>query len=270
MKDLLLSAISDESDPLRRRNKAREYLQARILLSLQDHGAFSSWAFLGGTSLRFLFDLPRYSEDLDFSVSKPGADARFVYMMKAVKDDFSIEAYDVDVRVREQKTLAAALVKFRGILYEIGASPLRDEVLSVKVEIDTNPPAGAALASKVIRKHVLLNLQHYDKGSLFSGKLHALLARKYIKGRDVYDLLWYLSDPSWPAPNLELLNNALRQTDWQGEDLSAETWRQFLAKRLSNADWKQVRADVSPFLERKQEEAMLTPDTFSQLLGCRV
>ena len=72
MKPLLLETLRDESDEFRRRSRAREYLQARTLLALQDNGAFSHWAFVGGTALRFLFQLPRYSEDLDFSFTSPG------------------------------------------------------------------------------------------------------------------------------------------------------------------------------------------------------
>jgi predicted nucleotidyltransferase component of viral defense system len=266
MNALLLGAIGKEADPMRRRNLAREYLQARILLALQDHGAFASWAFVGGTSLRFLFQLPRYSEDLDFSLIRPGEDARFGSLMASVKSDLVAEAYDVDVHVREHRTVAGAMVKFRGLLQEIGASPHRDEVLAVKLEIDTHPPAGAAFSTRVIRRHFLLNLHHYDRGSLLAGKVHAVLARKYTKGRDVYDLLWYLSDASWPPPNLVLLNNALRQTEWRGEPLALDTWKTAVARRLMEADWGRVRADVAPFLERKQEEALLTPETFQSLL----
>jgi len=75
--------------------------------------------------------------------------------------------------------------------------------------------ANAVLATTVIRRHVVLQLQHHDRASLLAGKLHAILQRPYLKGRDLYDLAWYLSDREWPAPNLEYLNNALLQTGWQ-------------------------------------------------------
>ena len=79
-----------------------------------------------------------------------------------------------------------------------GMCSVNSEVISIKVEIDSNPPTGAKLETSIIRKHCLLNLQHYDKSSLLAGKLHALSTRKYTKGRDVYDLMWYLSDRTWP------------------------------------------------------------------------
>jgi LuxR family maltose regulon positive regulatory protein len=88
--------------------------------------------------------------------------------------------------------------------------------------VATNPPAGAGLATTVVRRFVVLQLQHHDKASLLAGKLHAILQRSYTKGRDIYDLLWYLSDPTWPPPNLVLLNNALAQAHIAGYRLYGE------------------------------------------------
>ncbi len=264
MKDILARIIGETAGDFKKRSVAREYLQARILLALQDHGAFADWAFVGGTALRFLFQLPRYSEDLDFSLAKPGGDAQFIKRMRGVKSALEAEGYGVDVRVREHRNVAGAFVKFQGLLHEIGISPHADEVLNVKVEIDTNPPSGAELETSVIRRFAMLNLLHYDKASLLGGKLHAILTRKYTKGRDLYDLAWYLADPSWPEPNLILLNNALRQTGWEAEALLPDTWRNAVASRLEAVNWKQAATDVSPFLERPGDTALVSADT---LLG---
>lgn len=192
MKPLLIEHLRELPDAFRRRSVTREFLQARILLSLQDHGAFSNWAFVGGTALRFLFNLPRYSEDLDFSLVSAGTDVRFEKLMRAVRGDLHAEAYTVEIKVRADKTVASAMIKFRGLLHELGISPLQDETIAVKVEIDTNPPQGAGTDIKAVRRHFMLNLQHYDAASLLAGKLHAVLSRKYTKGRDLYDLAWYL------------------------------------------------------------------------------
>ena len=77
---------------------------------------------------------------------------------------------------------------------------------------------GPPLDTTLVRRHVLLNLHHHDRASLLAGKLHAVLQRPFLKGRDLYDLIWYLSDKDWPDPNLVLLNNALNQTGWTGSD----------------------------------------------------
>lgn len=269
MKQLLVNILQDESDDLRRRSTTREYLQARVLLALQDHGAFTNWAFVGGTALRFLFGLPRYSEDLDFSLANPNTDARFERLMRAVRSDLTAEAYDVTMRIRTDSPVASAFIKFRGLLHELGLSPHADEVFTVKVEIDTNPPAGAGVETRIIRRFAMLNLLHHDRASLIAGKLHAVLTRKYTKGRDLYDLVWYLSDRSWPAPNLVLLNNALRQTGWQEQDITSENWRQFIADGLARVDWNQALRDVSPFLERKQDAALVSSEILISLLQDR-
>ena len=244
----------------------REFLQARILLSLQDHGAFTNWAFCGGPALRFLYDLPRYSEDLDFSITPPGGDARFSTQIADVVTDLRRETYEVQAKIREGKAVASAFVSFPGLLHEFGLSPHRHESLSVKIEIDMRPPDGAQTATRLIRRFVILNLLHHDKASLLAGKIHAILTRRYTKGRDLYDLAWYLSDPHWPAPNLEFLGNALRQTGGAGAWSDRADWRALLSQKLQTADWNKARADVSPFLERAADVQLVSPDVILHLL----
>jgi len=266
VKPLLIEHLRELPDAFRRRSVTREFLQARILLSLQDHGAFSNWAFVGGTALRFLFNLPRYSEDLDFSLVSAGTDVRFEKLMRAVRGDLHAEAYTVEIKVRADKTVASAMIKFRGLLHELGISPLQDETIAVKVEIDTNPPQGAGTDIKAVRRYFMLNLQHYDAASLLAGKLHAVLSRKYTKGRDLYDLAWYLAAPAWPEPNIWLLDNALRQTSWQGDEVTLSNWRQIVAGKLDTLDWRAALNDVSPFLERPEDAAWVTPERLHRLL----
>ena len=269
VKALLIDLLADQPDGFQARSTAREYLQARILLALQDHGAFTDWAFLGGTALRFLYRLPRYSEDLDFSLATPGADARFERLMRAVCSNLAAEAYAVEVTVRTRQAVAIGMLRFRGLLHEAGLSPHAAEVLRIRVDIDTNPPAGATVQTRLTRRFGMLNLLHYDRASLFAGKLHAVLARGYTKGRDLYDLAWYLSDPEWPAPNLTLLNNALRQTGWAGPAATPDTWRELIADRLSSVDWQAARQDVSPFLEREEEVRLVSSEVLLPLLRPR-
>ena len=112
----------------------------------------------------------------------------------------------------------------------------------------------------------MLNLLHHDRSSLLAGKLHAVLARPYTKGRDLYDLAWYLSDPTWPEPNILLLANALDQTGWSGPPVTGQSWRKQVAARLQAADWKLARDDVSPFLERKQDVDLVSEEVLLSLL----
>jgi hypothetical protein len=261
----LLSGIAD---PINGRNLVREYLQARILESLQRAGAMVPLAFHGGTALRFLYAIPRYSEDLDFALERSQSSYDFRVYLRAIQAEFEKEGYQVGIKLNDRKTVNSAFVRFNNLLYEFGLSPQRDVVLAVKIEVDTHPPAGAGLETTLIRRHVTLRLQHHDRSSLLAGKLHALFQRRYVKGRDLYDLMWYLSDPDWPAPNLILLRNALNQTGWERPAPDEQNWRDILCQRLGDIDWKRSVADVKPFLERSSEIALLTAENFEKLLGC--
>ncbi len=274
MKDYLRDLVAISTTTSGAALLVREYLQARVLEAIQRAGAFEHWAFLGGTALRFLHRLPRFSEDLDFSRttierSHDALRAEFGRVVGTVRKVFAAEAYEVDVRDRPDAMVQSAFVGFAGLLYELGISPHRGQKISVKIEVDTNPPAHAVTETSVVRRHVLLNLLHYDRASLLAGKLHALIQRPYVKGRDVYDLLWYLSDPSWPEPNLALLEASLAQTGMELHAGRLSDWRTLVAERVSAMDWDRVVADVSPFLERSEDIAMLTRATVLDLLKAR-
>ncbi len=266
MKDFLRDLIRTHSNPLEKRNLVREYLQARILESLQRAGAMIPLAFQGGTALRFLYGIARFSEDLDFSLARPAENYSFRSYLKEIQSGFKAEGYAIQIKVNDQKTVHSAFIRFSGLLYEFDLSPQPNETLSIKIEVDTLPPQGAGLETSIIRRFIPLNLQHHDRASLLAGKLHAILQRNYTKGRDLYDLMWYLSDPTWPEPNLVYLQNALIQTHWAGPRLEPENWRAIIFTRLKGLDWKAALADVSPFLERPNEIDFLTIETFKHLL----
>lgn len=267
MKEYLRQLAAQAPNDLARGCLAREYLQARVLESLQDAGAFMRWAFVGGTALRFLYSIPRFSEDLDFSLIKVGKDAGFRAALTEVKRSLNLEDYRVEVNVKDEKTVSSAWLKFPGLPHEIGMSPHASQVLSIKVEVDTRPPPGAVIATSIVRRHVALNLCHYDRASLLAGKLHAVLSRKWTKGRDIYDLVWYLSDRTWPAPNLALLNAALAQTGWKGPVMTPDNWRDQIRQRMEALHWEQVSADVRPFLERERDAALVSREALGILLG---
>jgi hypothetical protein len=77
--------------------------------------------------------------------------------------------------------------------------------------------------------------------------------------------MWYLSDRTWPEPNILLLNNALLQTAWSGTKLTEENWRQHNTARVSTLDWNKVLADVKPFIEKQSDLQMLTKENLIKL-----
>ena len=266
MKDHLQRLVR-EADPLHGRNVLREYLQARVLEGLQRAGAFTSLAFQGGTALRFLYGLPRYSEDLDFSLEGDRERYDLRSWLVSIGRQLGREGYTIRSTLRARTAVHAAWLRFPGILYENGLSAHREEALAIKIDVDSNPPDGAGTVTRLVRRHVTLRLWHHDRASLLAGKLHAVLRRPFAKGRDVYDLGWYLSDPQWPAPNLELLNHALRQSDEEAVPMTADTWRTSVAQRLEKLAWGRLTADVTPFLEGS--EAMPRRDDLLALLDDR-
>jgi predicted nucleotidyltransferase component of viral defense system len=266
MNEYVQSLIADAPNNNYARNLVREYLQSRILEALQQQGAFSSWAFLGGTALRFLYSMPRFSEDLDFSLKQPGMQSAFGRIIQGIIAMFSAEGYTVMAKSKDHRIVQSAFIVFTGLLNNLGLSPHSDETVAIKVEVDTQPPQGAEFGTTILRKHVLLNLLHYDKASLLAGKLHALLSRPYVKGRDVYDLIWYLADPSWPEPNIIFLQHALQQTDWKGPEMDSENWRKILTEHIAGFDFKKIRRDVEPFIERVQDLDLLNLAVLKSLL----
>ncbi len=269
MKDYLSELVRQTSDALRARNSVREYLQARILAALQSRGAMIPLAFHGGTALRFVYGSRRFSEDLDFALERAHDQYDFRGYLGVARAALEAEDYGVEVKFSDRRPVHAARLRFPGLLFELGLSPRREEVFTVKIEVDTKPPEGAVLETSVVRRHLTLQIQHHDRASLLAGKLHAILHRPYLKGRDVYDLLWYLADRDWPEPNLVMLNNALHQTGWTGGRLTSRTWPRAVEAKVAQSSWERARKDVRPFLETTSEVALLSRENLLQVVRSR-
>lgn len=264
MREQALAIAKEASDSGTALNLLREYLQAFVLRSLHDCEAFRSLAFVGGTALRFLHGLPRFSEDLDFSLDQ-SAHYDGKAWMASVKRELTLAGFEAEVTWNDRKTVHTAWIRLAGLLRDAGLSALPEQKLSIKLEIDTHPPAGARSERRVVTRHLSFFLRHYDLPSLLAGKLHALTTRKYVKGRDWYDLLWYLSQRPAPIPNLSFLQNALDQTQGAGK-FDAHQWRELVRERLQRLDMSRVHKDVLPFLERTAEADLLNFENLDSLL----
>lgn len=261
-----LEQLVETVEPPWQKHLAREYLQARILSGLQAAGAMSSIAFHGGTAQRFLFDLDRFSEDLDFALAFPER-YDLTLWLRETKRRLTREGFDPEIRIKDDRVVQVAWFRFSGLPFRLGFSQQESETLRIKLEVDTNPPAGAAYEVTPVRRHAPLRLFHHDRPTLLAGKLHAVLQRSYAKGRDFYDLAWYLGDRRWPEPNLAMLRSALRQTGWQGDEPTESNWRHLVLARLDKLEWDRVRADVEPFLETPESLEWVEPETLKKLLA---
>jgi len=262
MKQELLEQAQRVADITDRTNLARQYVQREILASLAGSLAFRSLAFVGGTCLRFIRNLRRYSEDLDFTLDAPE-----MYRPQRWMEDIRLalihRGFTVEVSWRDRRAVDFGWVKVSEVLHELGVAATQAQRLSIKIEVDRNPPAGARCETTAITVPRLIAVRHHDLPSLMAGKLNAVLSRPYAKGRDWYDLLWYLA--GGVAPNLVLLANGLAQTP-SAHCREAAQWRQGVSQRMASLDWDAVVRDVRPFLEDPSDLAAFTPETIRAML----
>jgi hypothetical protein len=264
MKDAALDLVRVISDPSAKLNLLREYVQAMVLRSLHESEAFVNLAFVGGTALRFVHRLPRFSEDLDFSLERRDGYTPEKWMKK-VKKDLSLAGFDANVSWNDKATVHKSWIKVAGLLKDAGLAAMPGQNLSIKVEIDSAPPAGAVSETGIVNKHALLSLRYYDLPSLMAGKVHALITRKYPKGRDWYDLVWYRALRPPIEPNMRQLQNALDQT--QGKGLfNAANWKSELRNKVRSLDCNALAEDVRSFLENPRESSLLKEDSICSVL----
>lgn len=254
MIDVLKQQFRPSMDVGDKINRVREFLQILGLKIIHDKGYFEDMAFVGGTALRILYDLRRFSEDLDFSViRKEGYD--FLKVIDALVSELKLYGFDVESKNSVDKTVQSSFLKFNNLLNELGLSQMKEQKLSIKVEVDSNPPKGWNMQTTLINKTYIFNISHFDLSSLYATKLHACFFRKFLKGRDFYDLLWYLGRKT--KPNFILLNNAIEQTEDKNLMLGEENFKSFLLDKLEKIDFALIRKDVGRFLEDKKELELL-------------
>ncbi|MGZ3789870.1 MAG: nucleotidyl transferase AbiEii/AbiGii toxin family protein [Bacteriovorax sp.] len=241
-------------------NAIKEITQEIILYALSKTSFFDHAYFCGGTALRIVHGLNRFSEDLDFSTAKIDKNFQFDdYMDEVLK---TLKQYGLEMKVKKAKD--DSFVKARELKEDSDkwtlSFPSNKQLKKViiKLEIDTNPPAGAVVTNANLDFPILHQVKVGTLETLFAGKIHALLCRSYMKGRDWYDFLWYAREKT--NINYDLLKNALFQMGpYQGKSLKVVD-RDFviteLSKKIKSLDWKEVRKDVERFLKPDEQESL--------------
>ncbi len=245
-------------------NRIREVLQLMALKIIYDKNLFENLAFGGGSALRIIFNSKRFSEDLDFSlVNKKGY--TFLKLTKELVRGFALYGLQAESHPDRKKTVNASMFKFSGLLKDLGLSALPGQKISIKLEVDTNPPGGWVIENTAVNKLYLLNIPHFDLPSMFATKLHACFFRKFTKGRDLYDFIWYLS--KGVKPNYVLLNNAIEQTEHYKPKLDETNIRDFLLKNLTKLDFSAAKKDAERFLEDKSELRIFALSIFKDTIN---
>lgn len=264
MKDLLRQKLAVFGSRENKLNFAREFLQELILQIIDRKGYFKNLAFVGGTALRTIYDLPRFSEDLDFSlVNAEGF--TFKRMLVELRKELELSGFAVEEALGKEKTLQSDFIKFKGLPYDLGLSEHKNEKIFIKLEIDVLPPPGFVSEIIMINKNFLFKVRCYELPSLFAGKLHAVLFRKYTKGRDYYDLLWFMTRKT--PVNYELLTNAAAQTEKEALTMNREELKRLIAAKIDHADFSHIRSDVRSFLAKKEEIEYFRREYFLAALG---
>ncbi|MBN1577436.1 MAG: nucleotidyl transferase AbiEii/AbiGii toxin family protein [Chitinispirillaceae bacterium] len=250
--------------PGQRANRLREYLQWLVLRSVDLRDFRKHLAFVGGTALRIVYGINRFSEDLDYSLI-PGHTLSFRELTEKIQEDLvRLGLACSHAHVRDEKAVWSCFFRFSDLLYPLGLSANPAQKLSVKVEIDANPPEGGQVAEHFHNGPIMFSVNHHDLPSLFAGKLHALFFRPYVKGRDYYDLMFFLTRKV--GFNLELLHNAARQTNPGANIDSVEKVMALLKNRIEKADAALTSDDLVPFLLQPEEIRYLTAPNFKSAL----
>ncbi|MFA7062468.1 MAG: nucleotidyl transferase AbiEii/AbiGii toxin family protein [Pedobacter sp.] len=257
----------------------REIIQEVALLGLWRAKFFEHAAFYGGTALRILYGLDRFSEDLDFSLLAPSPDFNLARYTASLEEELLAFGFNVRVEMVDKAVESAAQSAFlkantRNELLVIEAGEeltgqvAAGQVLKVKIEVDTDPPPGFSTSTRYLLQPIPFAVRSYSLPNLFAGKMHAILFRKWknrVKGRDWYDLVWYAANH--PQLNLGHLEQRMRQTGhWSGElSLSPVAFSDLLFEAIDRLDVNQARKDVAPFVKDQQMLALWSHDFFSDV-----
>jgi len=245
-------------------NFLREYLQELILKIIDRKGYFNSIAFVGGTALRILENIERFSEDLDFSMYSKD-NFHFSDLVETIVNELQSQNLKISTSIKNEGNVKNCFIKFQGLLYELNLSNQKNQNLSVKLEVDTNPPKGYKLKTTYVTRKFGIEITHFDLPSLFAGKCHAILFRGFTKGRDYFDLRWFISRTIFP--NLVLFNNAVKQTENSSQEHDIEVLKEKLIKKINETNFDHVQKDIQPLIQEHDDVKSFTKETFLAIVN---
>lgn len=262
-----------------KKNAIKEIVQEVVLCGLSRGGFFKDAAFYGGTALRIFYGLDRFSEDLDFSLvsQNPEFDLTkyFSYIENETKSlglNFSVSEKEKSIDSNVKSAFLKGNTKEHILTFYEESNDTniinKDELISIKFEVDINPPMGATFETKFSLLPSPYQVRLYDMPSLFAGKIHACLCRNWksrVKGRDFYDYVFFLAMGA--KVNLVNLKAKLVQSKFIAEDydLTIENLKTLLNERFSNMDFAQAKEDVLPFVKDKSKLDLWSKEFFIEI-----
>lgn len=245
-----------------KRNVIKEVMQEIVLCGLSKAGFFNVAAFYGGTALRIFYGLDRFSEDLDFSLLVKDKEFDLSKFFPVLNEVVSSYGLDVDIELKNKTKdsyVQSAFLKGDTIEHFLLFYPNdlvegvnKNEKVKIKFEIDTMPPGLATYETKYRLLPTPYGVKLYDESSLFSGKIHAVICRSWksrVKGRDLYDYIFYLSRKSkYNLPHLreKLIDSGFidKETKLDNDDV-----KRILIDRFNEIDFEAAKNDVVPFIK---------------------
>jgi len=232
------------------RNAVHEVMQQITLAGLERGGFFTHAAFYGGTCLRLLHGINRFSEDMDFSLLAPNPAFRFEDFFPAVVEEFRLAGKEVEIKMKHKgmpSSIESAFLKESSEVFDIGFTT--EKRLKVKIEVEIDPPPKFATEMKVVQLPRNFLVRAYDLPGLYAGKISAALFRKWktrVKGRDWYDVVWYIQHGV--ELDLEHLIERARESEPTADVSSREALIETFDRRIDAIDFESARADVRPYV----------------------
>lgn len=234
--------------PSERSNAQHEIMQQIALSGLQRGGFFEHAAFYGGTCLRIFHGLQRFSEDMDFTLTKKHLGIHLEDYFPQIIEAFKLTGRDVEITKKDKKAFGkveSAFLKDTTDVYDI--SFRTEKSIKVKIELDTDPPLDFETEQKILLKPFSFMVRCVTLPDLYAGKMHALVYRNWqtrVKGRDWYDFEWYVANK---VP-LDFVHLQKRIREFNGLEITKNEFLSNLKQRLASADMNMVKQDVLRFL----------------------
>ena len=248
-----------------KRNAINEVMQEIALAGLYRGGFFDKAAFYGGTCLRVFYGLPRFSEDMDFSLTEKNVEFDIENYFPAVIEEFKASGREVLITKKEKKVqtkVESAFLNDNTEMYDLSFKTEKE--IKIKIEVDTDPPLGFLTEQKLSLMPFSFMTRCFTLSDLYAGKMHALIFRNYksrVKGRDWYDFEWYVRhDIPLNFPHFQI-----RAKEFNGLDIDKEEFIKMLKEKIGTTDINMVKRDVMPFIQNPAELDIWSNDYFLQL-----
>ena len=258
-------AAYPQTTPNERHNAQIEVAQQIVLAGLARSDFFAHAAFYGGTCLRIFHGLPRFSEDMDFSLLQNNKDFDWTKFFPYIEQEFLSLGRRVVITKKDKRSFGkveSAFLKDNTDVYNLLFQT--EKSIKIKIEADTCPPLRFQTEQKLLMQPYSFYTRCFALPDLFAGKMHALLYRQWksrVKGRDWYDFEWYVRN----RIPLHFAHLQARAKQFNNEDLTPDAFAQKLRETIQSVDLNLVKADVSPFLVRPQETEIWSNDYFMQI-----